>query len=266
VDPHQHVLPVAEVTRHQGQVLAAGDCVAVADGAKLSVLGGQPYFDGHQLDLDPLPVGNEVGDAHEGEVVVTAEHLERGSPGHRPVVVDDFADRPDRVQPGKPGQVHGGLGVPGARQHTTGTGLQRKHVSRPGEVTCGRRGVAEQPDGACPICGGDAGADSVPSVDADGVCGALGILVVLTHRGQHQPVEVGALHRDAHHTGAVPDGECQQFRGGRLGREDEVALVFPVGAVDDDNGLAGADITERTLDPLLIAGLRLRGLRLGRAP
>ncbi len=72
--------------------------------------------------------------------------------------------------------------------------------------------------------------------------------VVADHLVQLQPVEVRAGHRGAEQSAAFGHGEGDQFGGGALGGEDEVALVLATLVVDDDDRPAGRDLRDRVLD------------------
>ena len=75
------------------------------------------------------------------------------------VVVEDFAQHAAGRQPGHPGQIDGGLGVPGTAQHAAFLGHQRKQVARAGRsrpaCSCGSR-IARIV--SAPLLGRDAGA------------------------------------------------------------------------------------------------------------
>src|SRR5262249_3441197 len=68
------------------------------------------------------------------------------------------------------------------------------------------------------------------------------------HQGQVQPVELGAAHGHADHAAGVADHEGEQLGGGRGGREDDVALVLPVGVVHHDDRTALRDVLHGAVD------------------
>ena len=70
--------------------------------------------------------------------LVAAGHVALVLLGH------DLAEHAGRGEPGQPGQVDGGLGVPGPAQHAAVAGPQRHHVPGADEVTGDRRRVGEQ--------------------------------------------------------------------------------------------------------------------------
>ena len=94
------------------------------------------------------------------EVVVLGEHPQLVAAGHVAVVLlrHDLAERADRVQPGEPGEVDGGLGVARPAQHAALAGPQRQHVPGPHQVAGDGRRVGEQRDRPGPVGGRDAGA------------------------------------------------------------------------------------------------------------
>ena len=104
------------------------------------------------------------------------ERLELGQAGHaRLVLAHHLAEHAGRGQPGRPGQVDGGLGVAGPLEHPAGPVAQREDV--PGPVEVGRPGVGvdQRLDGGGPVGGRDPGGGAVAVVDADGEGGALGL-------------------------------------------------------------------------------------------
>ncbi len=175
VHAHEHVLAVADVAEHEGDVLAVVVGAAVADGGELAVAQRHPGR-GDALDqlLEPAPVGDQVGDGDQREVVLVGEDTQFVRPGHagRVLLADDLAQHARRAQARQHGQVDGGLGVPGPAQHAAVAGAQRHHVARAGEV--GRRGlgIGEQPDRVRTVGRRDAGRDALAGVDGDRVRGA----------------------------------------------------------------------------------------------
>src|SRR5262249_18729263 len=68
------------------------------------------------------------------------------------------------------------------------------------------------------------------------------VLVHPVHGGQLEAVGLRLGDRHAHVARRVADHEREQFRRRELGREDQVALVFAVLVVDDDDCPAGRDV------------------------
>ena len=74
------------------------------------------------------------------------------------------------------------------------------------------------------------------------------VLVDRVHRQQPEPVADRAVQRHTQVARGVAHHERDEFRGGLLGGEDEVALVLAVLVVDDDDGLARGDVGNRPLN------------------
>ena len=187
--------PVTQVPVHQRDVLGAVDRVQVAQRPPFAVRVGQPGLH-HPADL-PLgvpPVLDELGDGDHRQAVPVGECPQLGQPGHGAVVVEDLGHHAGRGEPGQPGQVHRGLGVPGAAEHPALGVPQREDVAGPDDLVGLGRGVDEHPHGPGPVRRGDAGGDAVAGVHADRERGAHVLLVVTGHRRHLQPVQVLAQH------------------------------------------------------------------------
>jgi hypothetical protein len=206
------------------------------------------------------PVGDQVGDADQRQVVLGGEGLEVGHAHHGAVVVDHLAEHAGRPQPGEHRQVDGGLGVPGAAQHAAGLGPQRHHVARAGQV--GRAGgrVGEQPDGVRPVGRRDPGADALAGVHGHRVRRAPAVLVDVELRREVEPVGLLLGQRRADVAGGPAAHERHQFGRGVLRGEDQVALVLAVLVVHDDHRLPRGDVLDRPLD-VMHCGLRASSRR-----
>ena len=193
---------------------------------------------------------DEVGDGDQRKSVFIGEDAKFVGLGHRALVLlaDDLADRAGRSQPGHPGQVHGGLSVTGSAQHTAVLGAQRHHVSGFGEVVDATGRVGQQSHGGGPVRCGDPSSHTCFGVDGDGIGGSVLVLIHRIHGQQAEPVADRALQWHAQVAGGVADHEGDQFRGGFLGGEDEVALVLAVLVVDDDDGPPRCDVGNRPFD------------------
>ena len=96
------------------------------------------------------------------------------------------------------------------------------------------------------VAGADAGADAEAGVgvDGDGEGGAEGRRVQVRLRVQAELVALVAGERQTDGAPAVGEDEVHRRRGHLLGGVDEVALIFPVFVVDQDNGFAGLQFIE----------------------
>ena len=204
----------------------------------------------HHVLLHAPPVGDQVGDGDQREVVVVGEHPQLVAAGHVALVLlrDDLAERAGGGEPGEPGEVDGGLGVPRPAQHAALAGPQRQHVPGPHQVAGDGGRVGEQRDRPGPVRGRDAGGDAGLRVDGHGEGGAEAVGVGVVHRRQVEPVAVGLGERHADVAGGVAHHERHQLRRGLLRREDQIALVLAVRVVDHHHRPSGREIGEGPLD------------------
>ena len=164
-------------------------------------------------------------------------------PGHRAVVVLDFADHPGWIEPRQPRQIDGGLGMPRPLEHAPGAGPKGKHVTRTPEVCRAGGRMDGHLDRAGPVFGGDARTHAVlrSGVDADGERRLVAVGVAIHHQRQIEPIQPLPLHRQADQTPRLGGHEVDLLRGGELGGADHIAFVFPVFIVDDDDRFPVAD-------------------------
>jgi len=80
------------------------------------------------------------------------------------------------------------------------------------------------------------------------VGGAVLVLVDRVHRQQPEPVTDRAIQRHTQVARRVAHHERDEFRGGLLGGENQVALVLAFLVVDDDDGLTRGDVSDSPLD------------------
>ena len=169
-------------------------------------------------------------------------------PLDRAVVVDQLADHSGGRQTSEDREVHGGLGVAGALQHTPVAGTEREDVTRLDELLRPRRIVGEDPDRARPIIGADSRGNALGGVDADREIRALGLSVPGHHRPQTEAAELVLKHRDADDAAAVADHHVDGLRRCLGGGHDQVALVLPILVIGHDHELPLADVLNDILD------------------
>ena len=153
----------------------------------------------------------------------------------------DLGDNAHAGQARREGEFHCGFGVAGALRHAAVNGAQREDVAGAGNIRRSGGSVREDLHGACAICRGDAGAHTRCRIAGDGVCSALGVLVVGDHGRQVHLVGTLVAQGCADHAGGVADHEAHQLGGCVLGGEDDVTFVFAVFVVNDDYGATCCD-------------------------
>ena len=232
-------------------MLAAIELIAIADGAKAAegARQGRLCLAPHET-LRIQPVADQIGDVDQLEGVPLGVLHQLGQPGHRPIGVLDFADHPRRIQTGQPGKVHGGLGVAGAFQYAPLLGPQGKDVARAPQVGGAALGVDGHLDRARPVVGRNPRAHAVfrAGIHTHGERGLVAVGVAIHHQGQIQRVESFALHRQADQAPRFGGHEVDLFRGGELGRADQIPFVLPVFVIHHHDRFAIADRGQRVGD------------------
>ncbi len=198
--------------------------------------------DGDHLDAVPLAVDDEVGHA-----------------GHRAVVVHDLAHDPGGIQACEPSEVDSRFGLAGPLQDAAGLRAQREDVSRLHEVVWHRARVDRHLDRLRAIVRRDPRRDALPGLDRHRERRAQRGLVVVGHRAKLELVAALGGETEADEPAPMRGHESDRLRRDELCREGEIALVLPVGVVDDDNEAPRADVLDCLLDR------RERGGRLGRS-
>ena len=204
----------------------------------------------HALDRAFLAesVADEVRNRADGEAVLEGEALELGTPRHRAVVVQHLDDYRGRVEAGEPRKVAARLGVARPRQHAARPRHQRKHVAGLAQVLGPGVGGDRRAHRARAVLRRDAGGDALRSLDAHGEIRALPVLGLAHHQRQPQPPAAVLREREADQATAVPRHEVDVLGPHAGGRHDEVALVFPIFVVHDDDHAAGGELGEDFFD------------------
>ena len=198
--------------------------------------------------LGAQPVADQVRYRDHFQTVLPAEGGKLRNARHRAVVVHDFADDAGRCQIRQPGQIHGGFGLSRPHQYPAFAGAQRKHVAGPHQVSRARGRVDGGANGGGAVSGGDAGGDAVAGIDGFAEGGSVGGGIVVGHGAEAQVVAALGGERDADQAPAVLGHEVDLLRCDFLCRDGEVAFVFAVLVVHDDNHAALADFLDGFFD------------------
>ncbi len=250
VHPHEDRVVAANIAPHQRDVRDMGDHVLVGVGGDGAVLGRQRGR--RSPDDEPLvatPVGDQVRNGHDLDVVLGCEAIEIGSTRHAAVGAHHLADDPRRETTGQLAEIDDRLGLPRALENATRGGAQRKRVARLGEVA--RLGVlvAEETDRRGAVeCADPRGHAVADRLDGHGERRAEPRRVLVDHGADAELIEPPPLTGHADEPAPVGGHEVDRLRGDAIRRDGEVALVLAVLVVDDDHELAGADVLDRVID------------------
>ncbi len=194
------------------------------------------------------PVADQVGDGADFHLVLGGEHFQIGPPRHVAVLVEDFDDHRRRFQPGQPGQVAAGFGVAGAGQHAAGLGHQREDVAGLHQILGPGVGPHGGADGVGAVVGGNAGGHALGGFDGNGEVGGVGGGVVLHHQRQAQLLAAFAGQGQADQAAPVAGHEIDVLGTDQRGGHQQVAFVFPVLVVHDDDHFALPEVGEDFVD------------------
>ena len=188
---------------------------------------------------------DEVGDGADFEAVELGEGDEVRQAGHGTVFVEDFADDAGGEEAGHPRDVDRRLRVAGADQSAAGAGHEGEDVAWGDQVGARGFGVDGGGDGVGAVAGGDAVSQAFAGVDGDGEGGLVLLAVGGGHHREAELFDVAGGHGEADEAAGVAHHEGQGLGGGELGGDDEVALVFAVLVVDEDEHAAGAGFADQ---------------------
>ncbi len=110
-----------------------------------------------------------------------------------------------------------------------------------GEIGRAGFGVDRSEDGARAVGRGDSGGDAFARVDRLGEGSAEGGGVVGTHQGKAQVVAPFGCERQADESAAMSGHEVDDLGSDLFRRDGEVAFIFAVFVVNDDQDAAGAN-------------------------
>ena len=241
--PHKHRLIRADVAHHHGQVGGTLNIVPVGAQLEHAIFGIQ-FVLFHTLHgfLVHGAVVDQVCDGADLKAVLFGKAFQVFTAGHGAIVVHDLADHTGWLATGQGGQVTGGFGVAGTAQYTAGIRHQREDMARLNQVR--RLGIARYGSlyGAGAVSGRDAGGDAFTGFDRQRELGAEAGGVLLNHQRQAQLFATLPGHGHADQAAAEPRHKVDGFRRAVFCCHYQVAFVFAIFVVHQDNHLALTDI------------------------
>ena len=170
------------------------------------------------------------------------------APRHRAVFFQNLADDAGGFEPRQPRQVDPALGLPGAHQHAALARAQWIDVAGADEFGAGGVLAHGLQDRGGAIAGRDSRAAGAPRGDRHGEGRAERRLVIADHHAQTELIDPLGRHRQANQPAPVLGHEVDRLGGGQFGGHAEVALVFALLVIHQDDHAAAADLLERFLD------------------
>ena len=171
-----------------------------------------------------------------------------GKARHTPVRADDLYDHAGRLQSGKARQVNCGFRMTRSLENSARSCDEGEDVTWSSEIC--RRSVQEEFDRSGSIMGRDPCSYTVlrGSVDTYRKRRSVVIFILSDHAGQVEFAGAVRCDGDAHETAGVSDHEIDHLGCCVLGGNDEVALVFAVLVIYNDDEFASAQRSECELD------------------
>src|SRR5450759_909473 len=249
VSPQKHRRRGVDLAQDEGKVILFSKDVLVGvqlPEPRLFVTDRNRGFDapGDQL-LVPAAVGDDLLDCYEHDLVLSREALELRHARHGSVGLHELCDHAGRVQAGQDREIDRRFGLTGTGQHSPLGGPERKRVPGHREIGFPRRWFEDFANRGGAVMSGSARGRDVLGVDAHAERGAEPARVALDHGCNAELVESPRddRHADEARTGAGHDADV--LWSDQLRSHDEVALVFAVFVVDDDDELARLEISDR---------------------
>ena len=193
-------------------------------------------------------IADQVGDRAELQAMQLRELLELRPARHGAVFVQDLDDHGRRLEPGDAHEVAAGFGVPGSGQHATGLRHQREDVARLAQVLgTGVRGDGRA-DRVRPVVCRDARRNPLRRLDRQREVRRLVGVGLAHHQRQPQLPAAIAIERQADQATAEPGHEIDVLGANLRRGHDEVAFVFAVLVVHEDDHPALPDILDNLVD------------------
>src|SRR5262249_1480830 len=204
------------------------------------------------------PVRDENGDGRDLEPVALCEGNKVWKPRHGAVVVHDLADDSGGIKPGKPRKIDGGLSVAGANEHAALLGDEREHMAGSHNVAIVLGRIDGDGNGVGAVMRRDAGRHAFARFDRYGEGRGMPDAVRARHHLEMELLGALGCERKANQPAAVLCHEVDGVWRRHLRGNDEVAFVFALLGIDQDEHAAVARVLDHLLDgreELMVPGL-----------
>jgi hypothetical protein len=180
--------------------------------------------------------------------VLAAEFDELRDAGHGPIIIHDFADHAGMIESGEAREIYRSFGLTGADQHAAIAGAQRVNVSGTGQIFGMSVRIGGGEDGGGAVGGARTGSSAAASVNRFAEGRAEHGSVARSDRGECQRVAALFGHGEADQAAAEFSHEVDGFGRDFFGGHRQIAFVFTVFVVHQDDHASGADFVEGFFD------------------
>src|SRR6266404_9692705 len=249
MDTHQGGLCAFQIAAHQRNMLVVIDIAGVGDHAEITEARGQDGL-GNAADIAFVlhAVANQIRDRRHLQVVFPAKLDKLWHAGHSAVVTHDFANDTRGREAGDAGEIHGCFGLPGADEDAAIASAQRKNMAGAREILRLGLRIDGRQNGDGAVGGADSRAYADARVHRFGKRRAVNGSIDGRH--EREAKLVAALFREGHadQAAAVLSHEVDGVGSDFLGGHGEVAFVFAVFVVDEDDHAALTDFFDGFFD------------------
>ena len=249
MDADESGLFAFEIAADERDVLIVVHVASVSDHAEIAeARGKQGLGDAADVAFMLHAVADEIRDGQHFQIVLRAELLELRHASHGAVFIHDFADDAARTEAGDAREVHARFGLAGANEHAAFFGAQGKDVAGASEILRLGLGINRRENGYGAVGGADASSDAGAGVNGFGKGRAMNGRVDGRHERKVQFVATVLGERETDETATVLGHEIDGVRSDLLGGHREVAFVFTIFVVHEDDHAALANVFDGFLD------------------
>ena len=194
-----------------------------------------------------VAIGDQIADRADLHVVLFGKLDQIRQAGHGAIGPHDLADHARGVQPGQPRNIDRRLGMARAHQNAACPCPQGKDMAGGGQRGHRVLFVDRGGHGQRPVSGRNAGADTFTRLNRDGERRFMTRGIVDRHHRQAKTIHPFGRHRQADQAAAMKGHEIDRLRGSEFGRDHQIALVFPVLVIDQNEHPPGPRLGDDVL-------------------
>ena len=238
-----------DLSFHQGQRFRSHRLVAIGDGAPVATVDAVKTGFGSFDDIVVVfaAIGDQVTDRADFQLMFPGKRDQIVQPRHRAVIAHDFTDDAGGVESRKARNIHRRLRMAGANQNAAVAGDQGKDMARCNDRIGTAGGVDCHGYGARPVGGGNACGDALCRLDRGGEGRAVPGAVIGAHQFQTKLAHPGTGQGQADQAAPVTGHEIDGIGRRHLARNDEIALIFAILVIHQDEHAAIARLFDQLL-------------------